>query len=283
MELTLQNLQFLELAMRDKILPSLKTYADTLLFYYLGHLALENTEGLLSEIGVGGSTYALRELSEKKQRTLYVIDKDQCRVDDFVLEQRFFKNAKIQNLVIDSLTLRNLNLSNMSYVHLDGDKNYEICHSDLDWAMTSLAPMGMICQDDYGNNKWPTITSITHELMIKKDFSFLMIGDSSAWLVRSEDRIRWLKILQEDREFNALIPYLNVASSKSIDHRPIYYFMNYFKTQDLKNTKISKEMIYYYKNLDRFNTADYLQMPYKIQSEVGRALPNFNTWLDFLK
>ena len=67
------NTRFLKLVAKNIICPALKTYADTVLFYYLGYLATSNTLGDIVEIGVGGSTHPLIELAETNGKIFFII------------------------------------------------------------------------------------------------------------------------------------------------------------------------------------------------------------------
>jgi hypothetical protein len=268
------------LVSKKDILPSLKTYADTLLFYYLGELSLKNSQGSLLEIGVGGSTYVLSELANSNNRDFYIIDFDPERLHYYTFEKVFFPTVKTHKLCIDSNEIRNSNINNLSYIHLDGDKDYSSVMNDLTFAIENLVPMGIICQDDYGNNKWPTITIGVLNSLDK--LSILFIGDSSIWLVRKEDHQLWLSILKNDDEFNVLAKYLNISNStKSLNHNTEYLFMNFFKNNYSNIDRISKEQYRYYKKIHN-NRKGYLQMPYKIQSEIGRSIFNFKSWIDNL-
>lgn len=270
----INNLQFLKYVRKNKIMPALKTYADTLLFYYLGHLALHHGKGNILEIGVGGSTYALRELSMNTQSEFYAVDNEPSRIHDFINDDEFFSNSMTQAICIASTDLNSVTLKNISYVHIDGDKNYQIAAKDLSYAMDNLSSMGIICQDDYGNNKWPSITSAVHDLINDKKFQLLMVGDSSAWIVRKDDYENWMKILYLDKEFVFLRKFLNIAdSSLALEHNPSYFFMNFFKNPYLNSNEITdKQEIEYYRCLEKYNHKTYLKMPYVIQSQPGRAL-----------
>ena len=131
--------------------------------------------------------------------------------------------------------------------------------------------MGLICQDDYGNNKWPTITSAVHTLINENVLEILFVGDSSVWLTNKEDHAKWIAVLRNDSEFNILSKFLNVGSSNTMSSpTPEYLFMNFFKNNFSSINYI--EYHQYYKTLICYNNSNYLQLPYKMQSQLGRAI-----------
>jgi len=262
----LNNAQFLKNASKKLALCSLKSYSDTLLFYYLGYLAIQHTQKPIAEIGVGGSSSALQELSEKYKTTYYAIDSSQQRLDDFVPLNGFFAKSKTQHVCKNSQTLSSDDFKCLGYVHLDGDKNRATVENDLLFSINTLSNNGIICQDDYGNNKWPSVTRAVHAVSEKGLVKPIIIGDSSVWLVKSEDHGRWMSWLQHDNELKILSQYINLSYSDSIGDDE-YFYLNYFSFTNFIDTVPYTQ---YYKKLDSYHSKYYLKMPYSVQSQPGR-------------
>lgn len=268
----LDKCKFLEVCQSDgiqqRLVPtSLKTYADTLLFYYLGYLAIKYSSGNVLEIGIGGSTVPLKELSSKCNKTLYLCDPDRQRMDALLAQQPGITNPYTSSIVDISDNLENYIDEKLSYIHIDGDKNFLVNCKDLNFSVKHLTEYGIICQDDYGNNKWPTVTNAVHSSM--NDLEFLVVGDSSAWLVKKEAHKFWVDILKNDLEFNLLREFLNIHSShKLLGYSPEYFFMNgllnIFRDMELPSDRAN-----YYVSLFKYASPEYLRMPYGPQSTIG--------------
>ena len=186
MHTTLDKCDFIHLVSSNKLDPAGKTYSDSLLFYYLGQVAISNTISDMLEIGVGGSTSILHELSAKHNSLLYLNDIDISRVNQYCNDLPLqLANSKYKKLIFDSTKLTND--MQLGYVHVDGSKHYEITVSDLSIAVENLVDMGLICQDDYGNNKHPAVTRAVQSLINDGKLTMLCVGDSSAWLCKPGD------------------------------------------------------------------------------------------------
>jgi len=262
----IDNAKFLEHASKNLALCSLKTYSDTLLFYYLGYLAVNYTRQPIAEIGVGGSSAALQELSEKYNTVYYAIDNTQERLDNFASLSGMFPNSKTQHVCKYSDRLSSEEFDSLGYIHLDGDKNRATAENDLVFAANALSKNGIICQDDYGNNKWPSITRAVHNICAQGNLKPILIGDSSIWLVKPENHSRWMSWLRQDSELKILSQYINLSHSNSIGDED-YFYMNYFSFINFIDTAPHAE---YYKRLDKYHSKHYLQMPYKVQSRPGQ-------------
>jgi hypothetical protein len=267
LELVSHRAKFLQLVKQGLIIPPLKSFADSVLYYYLAHLALTNTQGNLFEIGVGGSTYVLTELSETHQRKFIVNDINQQRLNLYS-NQDIFPTALIENHVISSLKLGTTGIGNLSYCHLDGSKDYKIALNDLQFSTQQLSVNGLICQDDYGNNKWPTVTDAVQTMIESKELIMLLVGDSSAWLTRPEYYDYWMQQFATDYEFKLLAEFLNMENSTDLHKHPNYLFMNApvpdGQPKDLDNTVLN-----FYNTLLEATHDTYLQMPYREQSMPG--------------
>ena len=273
-----QDIRFLELAAADKIYTPLKSFTDSILFYYLGHLALKN-DGILFEIGCGGSTYVLYELSENENRNFTFCDLNHSFKDTHL---SYYKDADVKSIFDNSVNIRNYNLESFAYSHVDGDKDYLVTKQDLEYCIDNIAVNGLICQDDYGNNKWPTITQAVTELVYEGKLKFVLIGDSSAWLTTPEYYDYWMSLLQNDREFYVLGLYLGIRnSSDSLNSPKNYYFINslnfdtpyWNKIHNIESLCNDTELTALYK-IDKYKFANrFLKMPYVAQSVPGN-------WLD---
>lgn len=251
---------------------SLKSYSDTLLFYYLGHLAISQTSCDILEIGLGGSTSPLIELASNHDKTFYAVDCDQARID-FVFHSKFQlpDNLKLVEHCVDSALLKFSNAipTKLSYVHIDGAKQYNITKSDLDFSLDNIEDMGIICQDDYGNNKWPTVTNAVHALLEEGKVEILFVGDSSIWLTKKESHKKWIDILNQDFEFSLLKEFLNIRDSQEcLNFSPSYFFMNGLVNPTPKEN-LPDIKYKYYSTLFKYASTEYLQMPYGPQSTPG--------------
>lgn len=276
--LQLEYPKFLELSHAEKIFTPLKSFSDSLLFYFIGSLASEK-DGDLLEIGYGGSTYVLYELSSKFKKLLTVCDlKEACVNGHFP----YYADAIVNAVVDYSHTLTQQSISPVIYSHVDGDKNYQTTKSDLEFCIGNLAPYGIICQDDYGNNKWPSIAQAVLSLVAENKIKIIVVGDSSVWLTKPEYYDYWMNLLSEDREFSILKAYLGMQeSSKILECNPNYLFINtlnyapkwskqvFENYEEIKNSCSEKETeilksIHTFKDSPR-----YLKMPYYGQSSPG--------------
>lgn len=267
LDFVLTNAKFLKLVKQNLIIPALKSFSDTLLFYYIGHLALTHSKGSLIEIGVGGSTYAMLELSQTNQRPCAMIDMDQQRLQQYTAVE-FFADATTQKHAISSLKLYNTAITDLAYCHLDGSKDYRIAVNDLEYCAQHLAQNGIICQDDYGNNKWPTITDAVQHMIQTNQLIMLIAGDSSAWLTRPEFRDHWMQLFANDAEFQGLAPFVNLQSSAGLHREPEYFYMQ-APPPGSHLPQATQDMLDYYNDLLSLQHQDYLSMPYREQSMPG--------------
>ena len=274
-DMILQDVEFLELVKRGRVERCLKSYADSLLFYWFGMQAVKTTSGDLLEIGPGGSTWPLMEISERTGRRLSVVDYDPDILVPY-RESGFFHGADMDLILCDSDELDTTSgIRGLCYAHIDGSKDYNTNRHDLEFCWGNLKPMGLICQDDYGNNKWPTVTDSVWYMLNKGILRRLFVGDSSAWLCRTEDYHAWINILRSDREFGVLRNFLQIQSSANLSHEPQYYFMH-ASFQNMKDDQKyhldNVQDIEYCRNLLSLETTDYLQMPYRHRHAPGTGL-----------
>lgn len=265
--------KFLNLVYQEKISCSTKSYPDALLFYYLGYLAANTHLGDILEIGVGGSTYALTELSELTQKTFFVVDYSAERSDVYAADQ-YWANAQLNIILDDSRNLpAHTSVTELAYCHIDGDKDYEVTLSDLNYCLDHLAINGIICQDDYGNHKWPTVTDAVKELERQHKLKFILVGDSSVWVTKPEYYDYWMDLLSNDYEFSLLVALCNVTNSKHLNKFPEYLFLHsaYNKSLMADFTNLEKN---YFNNILGLDHNTYLRMPYQKQSKPGDALKN---------
>jgi hypothetical protein len=272
-QLVTDKAKFLQLVVQRKIAASLKTFSDTILFYYLGHLSLNNSEGDLSEIGVGGSTYPLIELTQQHNKTFYVIDIVKDNLDKWINTLDWPK-ANLEKICIDSNKLNEYNLkTKFSYCHVDGDKNYNTTLHDIKFYLNNLSINGLICQDDYGNHKWPTVTDAVKELEFQQKIKIILVGDSSVWFTKPEYYDYWFDLLEHDYEYSLLKSACNICSSTILGKNPPYFFM-----QSLHNfsspDEYSETQLEYFDNLNKLNVLSnsYLKMPYASQSKFADFL-----------
>ena len=278
----LSNLRFLELASTDKVYTPLKSFSDTLLFYYLGSLALTN-DGDLLEIGCGGSTCPLYELSEKSGRLLTICDLNELFKNTHLTH---YKNANVNPIIDNSKNLINYEIGPFVYSHVDGDKDFKVTKQDLEYCIDNIAVNGIICQDDYGNNKWPTITHVVDQLVHENKLKFVIIGDSSAWLTTPEYYDYWMNLLSTDREFQVLSWYVGLQqSAETLSCTENYYFINcinigfitgynvdklYWREKhEIKSSCSDAELEALYDIHKYLFSSRYLQMPYRMQSIPG--------------
>jgi hypothetical protein len=268
----LDNLKTWALVASDQLTPALKSYSDSLLFYYLGHLAIKQTNKPILEIGVGGSTHLLHELSVNNNQEYYIVDINSNNIDQYT-DIPYFSKDTIKKLLINSLSMKDADLPTLSYVHIDGDKNFIVTKNDLEYAASKLAPMGIICQDDYGNNKWPGVTLAVQAMINECKLELLFIGDSSCWLVKKQDHRDWIFLLENDDEFNSLRYLLQIQSSKNQFFLPEYLWMN--SAFSNSNYTVTQSQVEYYKTLLNYNHDSYLRMPYSTQSQIGYWLSQY--------
>lgn len=262
--------KFLKLVNDLKILAPLKTYSDTLLFFYIGYLCARNT-GDFVEIGVGGSTNTLKELSELCNKTLNIVDPDHERLKEFA-DTKFFGGAKIETYELTSQQLSTTIVNNLIYSHIDGSKKFNDTISDLRFCLSAMSENGIICQDDYGNHKWPTVTDAVQSLIHAGELKMLIVGDSSAWLTKPEYYDYWINILTYDAEFISLSKLLNITSSSHLNKDPIYFFMNSVFHHKISVANLTDAEIDYFNRLLMYQGKLhnlYLTMPYKKQSTIG--------------
>jgi len=265
--------KFLKLSAQEEIRCCMKSYCDTILFYYLGHLALSLGNGELSEIGVGGSTFTLTELSELSNRTFFVFDKKSDRLRWYTDTTRwsYWPKSNLKLCEIDSKDLDHRNFPKFSYCHVDGSKDFNITLSDLRFYLNNLSENGLICQDDYGNNKWPTIVDVIKTLENNNEIKIIMVGDSSIWITKPEYYKFWIDTLDADPEFFLLTALCNITSSEMLGQTAKYFFLqSCFNKHMLSNFSESEQE--YFSKVKSMNSPHYLQMPYATQSTLGLAL-----------
>lgn len=252
--------KFIKLVSNNKIEPALKSYADTLLFYYLGSLAITTSDGNILEIGVGGSTYPLLDLSERSNKKFVIVDLNQKRLD-YYSNQEYFSKSIIEKHLVSSLKLDSTDIKNLSYCHLDGSKDYKIAINDLEFCTKNLVTNGLICQDDYGNNKWPAVTSATQDMIYEGKLKMLLVGDSSAWLTRPEYYDYWQNLLSRDVEFDMLSKFLNITDKTTsvLGYRFMHAGLDI--RRDISNFDFD-----YFDSLLTYDSRHYLRMPYTGQS-----------------
>jgi hypothetical protein len=145
-----------------------------------------------------------------------------------------------------------------------------------------LAPNGIICQDDYGNNKWPSIAQAVLSLVAENKIKIIVVGDSSVWLTKPEYYDYWMSLLTDDREFSILKAYLGMQeASEILECSPNYLFINTLNYSPKWNKKVfenyeaiknscSDEEIEILKSIHLFKDSPrYLKMPYYGQSSPG--------------
>jgi hypothetical protein len=270
------NAKFLDLVSEKHIRAALKSYSDSILFYYLGYLSATNASGKISEIGVGGSTYILTELSELANKEFVIIDNDANRI-------HFFKNtthwpkANVSTIVDDSVTVAQYkDIPKFSYGHVDGTKNFKTTVSDINFYLDHLAVNGLVCQDDYGNHKWPTVTDAVKQIEYEGRLKIVLVGDSSVWFTKPEYYDYWMGLLKTDYEFSLLTPLCNIVSSTLLERTPEYFFMQATLNHSIVED-YSPEEIEYFNTLlknspEKQSNSEYLKMPYLAQSAIGVEL-----------
>jgi len=286
--------RFSELSATKVTKPALKTYADTILFFFFGAAAIETSNNHIMEIGVGGSTYVLADLADFYKKELHLVDLSNDNLDRFN-PSKLFPVATVIDHAIDSRKI-DINTT-LSYVHIDGNKDYDINTSDLSKALEYLDEYGIICQDDFGNNKWPTVTQTVKDFEYQQKIEILCVGESSAWLVPYGKKEFWINKLKEIEEFNLLSLIFGINSASEVLKSPNDYFFTstlfYFNKSKyhpdvinnndyisrIKNENfdyirkvinsnlefINKETLLQFRKCEEF----YLRVPYPEQSEVG--------------
>jgi Methyltransferase domain len=265
-EMILTSVDFLKDVADNSQPASLKSYSDTLLYYYLGQLTINATGCNVSEIGVGGSTIPIAELAKRNNKMFYAVDNDQEKLNQYCTQYT-------TQVCKPSEQLTPGELGTLGYIHLDGSKNYSIAKQDLEFAVSSLHPMGLICQDDYGNNRVPTIGNLIHDTIKLHDLKMLLVGDSSVWLVKKTAYDTWVEILDKDTEFKLLSKFININHSTILDDPQSYLFMN-SRTHDFDihiglKPIADTTTLNYFNYLWQQNSDRYLQMPYTFSSQVG--------------
>jgi len=256
------------MARQGQIRSCLKSYCDTLLFFYLALLSTRQPGNLL-EVGIGGSSFALAEVSTMSNRALHLVDTDRdglhqvtgCSLFDKHLVKTWCMSSQDLGSKIDDIC-------DLIYCHVDGSKNYHTAKSDLEFCLEHLAPGGLICQDDYGNNKWPTINAVVQELVQQHRAKIVLVGDSSVWITRPDFYSHWMQLIKTDAEMMLLAHFVGMCSAKAVLSVPEdYYFLNAMTTDhvyfDDKDT-----VMYFDRLLDQYHDG-YLTMPYHDQSAPG--------------
>lgn len=268
--------KFLSIVSDNLFSASLKSYVDTLLFYYLGHVALTESAGNILEIGVGGSTLPLIELSTQHKKVFYINDinrETSLKITNSTIVTDWFSNTSIENIFCNSIDLFAVNKlkNNLSYCHIDGSKDYTVTTSDLNFCLENLCHNGLICQDDYGNNKHPAVTDAIKALEFQKKLSIIVVGDSSVWVTKPEYRDFWMSCLKNDYEFNLLAAICNLSISSNLSRYPTYYYNNAYMVDDVIEEFLDHELEYF-KFLKKHQSNSYLCMPYIQQSNIGIGL-----------
>ena len=270
------NSKSLKLVAENIIPPALKTYCDTVLFYYLGLLATSTSPGDIIEIGVGGSTYPLIEIAEVNDRIFNIVDIKSSDLNNYI-DSQVGPDAKLKQIVIDSKKLNSEHITNrLCYCHIDADKNFDNTMSDIEFCLDRLSVNGLICQDDYGNNKWPTVTDAVKNLEFQGKIKFILVGDSSVWFTKPEYYEFWMNLLANDYEYSLLKAICNISSSSDLGKTPAYFWMNSLVNFSKKDNYLQSELEYF-DTLIRFNIPTYLQMPYYQQSSFGIFLSRDST------
>jgi hypothetical protein len=229
------------------------------------------------EIGLGGSTWPLHELSENHQRLFYIVD---INIEEGEVlkgsKSLYFSNTKMLSFTMDSKYLPSKTniIHRLGYVHIDGDKSIDATLLDLEFGLDNLVTNGLICQDDYGNPRWPTVTDAVQQLIHKGKASAILVGDSSIWLTRPEYYEFWMNLLKKDPEFKLLGVLTNIASSSLELRSPHeYFFMNkichlHHISEFTSLSEFTSRQLEYFHNLTSSDDYRYLQMPYPEQSQL---------------
>lgn len=250
--------------------PPGKTYADMLLFYYLGHLTVTTTGGSIAEIGVGGSTHMLSELSMQLDQELQIYDHDLSRISEFT-NTDFFPTNRLTIHNICSKDLAHLRgTPRVAYGHIDGSKNFDDCLCDLEFFLANMCNNGMLCHDDYGNNLWPTIVDAVKLLEHRGQAKILIVGNLSVWITRPEFYDYWIDRLEQDHEFKLLRALCNLVSSDLINKQPRYFFMHAFLNNFCMDQFSADEQAYFQSLLHK--EGQYLRAAYKDHTRLGHAL-----------
>ena len=277
--MVLNDIRFFEFAKSGLRVP-LKSFNDSLLFYYLGHLA-GSQKGELFEIGGGGSSYLMCELSENCNKRYTLCDTSEWFHN---LTSTYYTTTNYNFINDTSENLSKYNLPNFSYCHIDGNKDFNITYNDLIYCIDHLEENGLICQDDYGNNKWPTITQAVFKALEENKIKTILIGDSSAWFTKPEYYDYWINKLSTDREFYVLGNYIGVQGSDHLSYFPKYFFLNTLTgntngfwryaqaSGKYDKSKYSQEELDYLQKLHKHSRKGFLMMPYFGQSTAGQWL-----------
>lgn len=258
---------FLGMVSGREIVPPLKTWSDTLLFYLLGMVASEVCDGDIMEIGVGGSTYPLCEIAMKQSKNMHLVDnEDLHRIDDFIHER--WAGDHIKKYRINSTALSCSSIPTTCYVHIDGGKRYSVTMSDIKLSSKILGSMGLICQDDYSNSRWPEVTFAVHDALHQGCLRMLIVGDSSAWLCRSEDHSKWCQIIKTHHEISMLSGLVNLVHRTSEENPNGWFFMNGVIA---KQHRVVANDYHARISLHGFSEK-YLILPYPQQSRPGSGL-----------
>lgn len=241
-----------------------KTLADTLLLYYLGLLAVQETNQAILEIGVGVSTGALEELANTTNQSLYAVDFDQERLNTFC-------STATKCICKSSLEL-DKDTGILGYAHIDGEKNYPTTINDIEYAVSHLSRRGIICVNAYGVPAWPTVVHAVNDSMIRHNLSILFVGDAGVWLTRKEDHAFWLEQLAKDVEFNLLAPYLNIHSSTSLHYTPEHYFMNSIYPTGMLNDVEPNQNRQYYTTLNTYRNKFNPTHGGGLTNEIGKYI-----------
>lgn len=269
----LENSDWLRSIINKEFRPPLKTYADSLLFYSIGAVVQEHLSGDILEIGVGGSTAPLIYLANQFKSQIHLVDNEHLnKIDEFC--GKFVSSTNIIKHRIDSTTISKSSMTELSYVHVDGSKNYNIAKNDIEKSLENLSEFGIICQDDYGNNRWPTIASIIHEYILTGKLKMLIVGDSSAWLCRPHVHSFWMKFFRSDVELSWIFEFVNANNSQNIGSLDEYFFLNacLSVTNYIRTDEKDKFQLYL---LQHSLTPGYLVMPYPDQARAGIRIAKF--------
>ena len=241
-------MKIFELVHDDLVPAPLKTYADSILFYEFGRSA---PQGKLFEIGVGGSTYLMLQLAEDLDVPFYLCDVDQSKIDEYMKWQHHWHCAEIHILNEDSDEIE-LN-EKFVYLHLDGSHTYNKTINSINWSINHLKENGLICIDDYGNNKHPEVTRATHDLIQQNIVKMIMVGDSSCWVTTPEYYEHWLNVIE-----NKMTGYIKDLLGISWVKPGKYYYRQAHHAKPVET------------ELHNYNSNRYLQMPYPEQTDIMR-------------
>lgn len=253
--------------------PDSMTLVDCLLFYYIGHMAVTKNHGKLLQIGVGGNTAPLLELSETHQVELAVIDIDQDRLSKYSNHDHF-PRAIVKNNAMNCINLCQLYLENLLYCDIYGNPDYEIVLSSLKYCAENLGVNGLIYQDDFGNHRKRIVADAVYEMMYSGQLKMLVVGDRGAWLTRPEYYDYWMQIFATDSEFLAFSEYANLIPSEKVHKHPNYLSLKLWSENE-KLPMASDSLIDYYNHLLSYKNPKFVSLQY---------LPNrYQPGLPFIK